>query len=637
MKKRILFVATYEQQIDIVKQLAQKNDIAVDVFLGGIMRGGHIHAYENQDKYDVFVVYGAGAVYLRKMTSKPVISPRHSFKSILNTYFRAVNFGDPVLIFAYNDIHMEDFMLISSFLPQGKCDFFLYNSIKEFNYNLNKISSYNNVTILAMGDCILKNIKEKDKVNYIVFEDTNAIEYALNEANSIAVSKNNEKINNEKINKLIQNSIEGIIILDNSSTIISTNECAGSLTGVLSNSLIGKNILDASLPKLFHDFYGDGASSAGMRIHFKDSVFLANRINILQDNENKETILTFHKLPRQHSRVSKSDWGNSGLVARYDFKDIVGHSQGIQTTIERAKKYSATEAPILIEGETGTGKELFVQSIHNASPRKHGPFVAVNCAALPETLLESELFGYEEGAFTGARRGGKKGILEIGNTGTIFLDEISASSLNIQSRLLRALQEKEMMRVGGTRVLRIDIRIIAATNKNLYSLVQEGKFRNDLYFRLRHLKLSLPPLRNRKEDIMPLLLHFVPKNPCSRKILHNARKLAELLQWYAWPGNVRELKHFIESLVVLCEPSTDILELAGKLLDECKHEVRDMAGETEGDGDNILLPVGDIKDMRKDILRQVLAHCNGDKKLAAQRLKVSRVTLWKMLKDDNEI
>lgn len=196
----------------------------------------------------------------------------------------------------------------------------------------------------------------------------------------------------------------------------------------------------------------------------------------------------------------------NSLPAKYHFSDILGHSPAVQKAIRLAQYYSGTDETILIFGESGTGKELFAQSIHNASRRRQSPFVAVNCAAIPDTLIESELFGYEEGAFTGARKGGKQGLFQTADNGTIFLDEIGDIPLSLQSRLLRVLEEREVMPVGSTSVIPIDVRVICATNRNLNEMVRQGTFREDLYYRLKILPLVIPPLRERVEDI-PELLH----------------------------------------------------------------------------------------------------------------------------------
>ena len=194
-----------------------------------------------------------------------------------------------------------------------------------------------------------------------------------------------------------------------------------------------------------------------------------------------------------------------GHTSKYDFSNIIGKSKKITETKEIARKLARSNSTLLLIGESGTGKELFAHAIHKASNKQHGPFVAVNFAALPENLLESELFGYEEGAFTGARKGGHAGLFEQAHKGTIFLDEIGDASMKIQARLLRVLQEKEVLRIGGTKIIPIDVRIIAATNKNLEDLVSAGKFREDLFYRLKVLPIRIPPLRERKEDI-PLLI-----------------------------------------------------------------------------------------------------------------------------------
>lgn len=234
--------------------------------------------------------------------------------------------------------------------------------------------------------------------------------------------------------------------------------------------------------------------------------------------------------------------------AKYTFENIIGHSEGIENVKSIGKKLAKTELTVLIYGESGTGKELFASAIHNASKRKRGPFIALNFSALPENLVESELFGYEEGAFTGARKGGKIGIFEQASGGTIFLDEIGDASLAVQTRLLRVLQEKEIMRVGGNRIFPVDIRIVSATNKNLLKLIQEGKFREDLYYRLKIGYIEVPSLRNRKEDILDIIKKFVSNKT---EKLEFGESFVELLQEREWYGNVRELLNAVEYAIAL--------------------------------------------------------------------------------------
>ena len=220
-----------------------------------------------------------------------------------------------------------------------------------------------------------------------------------------------------------------------------------------------------------------------------------------------------------------------------------GYRAAIRRCITILKKMSLTQLPVLLIGETGTGKELFAHAVHNASPRANGPFVAINCAAMPENLLESELFGYEEGAFTGARKGGKPGLFEFAHKGTLFLDEVEGMSTALQCKLLRVLQEREIMRVGGNRIVSVDVRIVAATNENLDKMVEEGTFRRDLYYRLNTLPVLIPPLREREGDLLLLIDHFRKGIGASFTL---SPELERLLLTHQWRGNIRELRNVVE-------------------------------------------------------------------------------------------
>jgi transcriptional regulator with PAS, ATPase and Fis domain len=251
-----------------------------------------------------------------------------------------------------------------------------------------------------------------------------------------------------------------------------------------------------------------------------------------------------------------------GFVSKYKFSDVVGHSQILKETIERAKRLAANEQPLLILGKNGTGKELFAHSVHHVSSRKEQPFVPINFAGLPETLAESELFGYEEGAFTGAKKGGQPGFFELAHNGTIFLDEIGDASLAIQASLLRVIQEKQIIRVGGRRIIPINVRIIAATNKDLEKLVKEGKFREDLFYRINVLPLCLPDLNSRKEDILPLVEYYFEK--LGLHVLMEADVKKRFID-YSWPGNVRELENTVYYLsAIVKENRIRIVDLPEK-------------------------------------------------------------------------
>lgn len=318
-----------------------------------------------------------------------------------------------------------------------------------------------------------------------------------------------------------------------------------------------------------------------------------------------------------------------GHLAKYDFCDILGISEKNKNTINKAKRYASVDATVLIYGETGTGKELFAHAIHNNSSRRNGPFIAVNCAAVPENLLESELFGYAEGAFTGAKKGGKKGIFETANKGTIFLDEISEMSDKLQTRLLRVLQEYEIMRLGDDRVITTDIRVIAATNRNLCKMVEENLFRADLYYRINVLTLLIPALRERKEDIPLLVNHFL--TTFNKKYQKNIKGIEKegikLLYAHNWPGNIRELQNVIERLVIFTDNDYIPTKLVEESLDTfLQGHPLVPSWQTKQQGPQSL------SQLEEKAIRDTLAAVKGDKQRAADILGVSRTTLWRRLK-----
>jgi PAS domain S-box-containing protein len=249
----------------------------------------------------------------------------------------------------------------------------------------------------------------------------------------------------------------------------------------------------------------------------------------------------------------------SGARANYSFKDIITNSASMEEAVHLAKMAAVSMSNVLLEGESGTGKEVFAQAIHSESQRRNGPFVAVNCGAIPRELIGSELFGYTEGAFTGARKGGKPGKFELATGGTLFLDEIGDMPLEQQVTLLRVLQEKNITRIGDSRIIPVDVRVICATNKNLWQEVELGNFRADLYYRLNVIDITIPPLRQRQEDIMLLFDYFLSKTQMGQRPVmekEEGNRIRDYLQSYSWPGNIRELQNVVERMVHLAGESS---------------------------------------------------------------------------------
>lgn len=325
------------------------------------------------------------------------------------------------------------------------------------------------------------------------------------------------------------------------------------------------------------------------------------------------------------------------LEAKYSFDDIVGKSRAIVIAKEQAIKAANTPATVLLYGESGTGKELFAHAIHNHSSRKDRQFIRVNCSALTDTLLESELFGYESGAFTGASKKGRKGLFEEADRGTIFLDEIAMMSLNLQAKLLRVLQEKEIVRVGSNKPIDVDVRIISATNTNLEEVVKQGLFREDLYYRLYVIPIFIPPLRERKEDI-PVLVHNIIRK-CNQEFGRNIKDVSSdvitLLSNYSWPGNIRELENVIERAVINMKVQEGTLKhshlpefitLTGY---RDKAEARPVAEQTTGITEKASSELQTLKsETEKKIIIQTLNMFQGNAKKAAQKLGISTRTIY---------
>ena len=344
---------------------------------------------------------------------------------------------------------------------------------------------------------------------------------------------------------------------------------------------------------------------------------LCNKVPILDRGRVIGAVATFQdvtKIQKMESRVRKEIYAK-GHVARYTFNDISSEDRTTKEILNIAKRFAEVEANILLSGETGTGKEVFAQSIHNYSKRACGPFVAVNCAALPAQLLESELFGYVSGAFTGANKEGKPGFFEVAHTGTIFLDEIGEMDYVNQGRLLRVLQERTVVRLGSNKVLPIDVRIIAATNKNLPELVANHSFREDLYYRLNVLQLKLPALRRRKRDIISYAKMFLEEfaQVKGTKLKLSAEAIKRL-EKYDWPGNIRELSNVMQRLVVLAPQKTVSANFISQVLTGENLEQQDLSQSPEA-----------------DFIRKALVSCEGNIAETAKRLKISRTTLWRRM------
>ena len=337
----------------------------------------------------------------------------------------------------------------------------------------------------------------------------------------------------------------GIIAINSMGVITSFNKSAEKITGLNKNKVIGSNAKKI-FPEIPYDNILENSKSITDEIFEIRNTNLLVSINPIKKGEKSygavTIIKTLSETVKQQNRL-RAKLLDKGHKADHVFSDIVGSSESIKNAKDIARRMADSDSTVLITGESGTGKELFAQSIHNSSQKRKSQFVAVNCAALPDNLLESELFGYKKGAFTGAKKNGKMGLFELAHQGTLFLDEISEIPYKLQSRLLRVLEQREVMRIGGDDVIKVDVRIIVACNKNLQKLVDKGEFREDLFYRLSILPLKIPPLRKRAGDINDLINTFKKEFKTNFEL---SETVSSLFLEHKWPGNIRELRNYIE-------------------------------------------------------------------------------------------
>ncbi|KUO58353.1 MAG: ArsR family transcriptional regulator [Gracilibacter sp. BRH_c7a] len=474
-----------------------------------------------------------------------------------------------------------------------------------------------------LGGLSVYRMAVRDNFNFVritVGYETNVI--AINEALSVANAIIEERKKNEFLKIILENTNDGILGVDNRGYITAYNEAVFKILGIPPTTVLKGNNISAVSQRLnevqflLHDY-----QEVNVLKNINNKMVVINTKPIMVDNKILGTVLMIQNVDAlQKTEIDiRQKLSKKGLVAKYDFTDIIGSSEAIHKTILVAEKYAEVNLNVLIIGETGTGKELFAQSIHKKSKRSNQPFVAINCAALPENLLESELFGYVEGAFSGANKGGKVGLFELAHKGTLFLDEIAELPLGLQAKLLRVLQEQEIRKLGDDKIIPVDVRIIAASNVDLQRKVEDNKFRQDLLYRLDILRLHIPPLRDRKSDIKEIAYFFLSIHADdSGEISMTDEAIIDLIK-YDWPGNIRELKNICDRLTVLCTHNLisgqDIRELFANISQNIGVKPEDiMIGEEKTRG------------KAKKMTRQEMADMLG----------ISRTTLWKRTKDKDK-
>jgi len=462
-----------------------------------------------------------------------------------------------------------------------------------------------------------------------------ALFFDVTEHDNLLKELEEQKNVSQVLNTILETVYDGILVVNKDGYITMMSKTYEKFLGVEGQDVIGKHVTDVIENTRMHIVVKTGIAEIADIQKIKGNYMIASRIPIIKDGEvvgavgkvlfrNVDDLNDLYKkinLMEQEIEEYKGELKNINR-AKYTFADIIGRSIKILRTKNLAQKASHTDSNVLILGESGTGKELLAHAIHNESGRNFGPFIKVNCAAIPSELLESELFGYEEGAFTGAKKGGKIGKFELADGGTIFLDEIGDMPLTMQSKLLRVIQEREIERVGGAGTKRINVRIIAATNKNLEEMVSKGEYRQDLYYRLNVFTIFVPSLRERPEDIVALSENFLYNlnNKYHKNIIRISDKAMKHLIKYTWPGNIRELANVIERAMNLVDMSDTI---------DVEHLPQRIVGE------EYIRKIRNLKEIlakaERDAIIESIRITNGNKTKAAKLLGIGRTTFYEKL------
>jgi len=640
MSCSIAFIAPYKKMGELFSEICQEFNKKIIIKNGDLEEGAHQAVeLEEQGVIDVVISRGGTAIAIkRKVTELPVVEVQVSGFDLIRSLHQARQETDRVAVvgfypFTYGIKGLGDIMNIDIEILTLDENWYEHPLYIEKKLKEIKKKGYNWI----VGDNISVKIAEQLGMNTVLVESgKEALMQSILEAERVAEVRKRELEKTKRIKSIIDFAYEGIITVDRKSIIDTFNPQAAKIFKKETYKIIGKNINN-----IFPEFNFPEITKIGKRVEGKlwivgDIKIVANIIPIIINGETVRIVVTFQKV----SQIQKTEQKIreklylKGNVAENTFDDIIGQSKIFRNLKEEAKNYAQIDSPVLLYGETGTGKELFAQAIHNYSPRKNKPFIAFNCAAIPESLLESELFGYVRGAFTGAKKEGKVGLFEQAHEGTVFLDEIGEISQNIQARLLRVLQEHKVRRLGDDKVIPINARIIASTNKKLIQLVKENKFRDDLYYRINVLNLEIPPLRERKEDIALLVNFFIKKYGYKfKKIVEGiSEEGIQILKNYDWPGNIRELENVIERLVVRTKKSFIMTNLVKEIM-KLQYKGGILNNYQKKDNINYSLN-SNLEDIEKTIIKRVINEEEGNKAAAARRLGISRTTLWRRL-DNN--
>ncbi|WP_371371079.1 sigma 54-interacting transcriptional regulator [Sporomusa aerivorans] len=576
----------------------------------------------------VIISRGNTAQMLRSQLDIPIVEVQHTFFDCHIAYQKAWRISKKIAFLATSEGYMKILNKSKPFLEDALI--FPINPLLGTEATESKLDELLSLGIeVAIGGLSLERAVTKRHIQYVM---TTADHDSVNDAINAALHllkleqeksrKSLELQSRYELTRAILNCVsEGIISVDYNGIVTNMNGEAGKYLEPL---CCGQPIDTIIKKSYFSDVLANGEAIRGALLTIKKHSLIISIDPIKLDQQVIGAVATLQKQTEIQNIEHKMRRALAQKhYAEKTFADIIGSSPAIHSAKKLALKYASVDSTIMIVGSTGTGKELFAQSIHNASCRRHAPFVAINCAAFPPGVLESELFGYVKGAFTGALNEGKAGIFELAHSGTIFLDEISETSLDVQLKLLRVIQERKVVRIGDDKLTPVDIRIITAANRNLMELVKKGTFREDFFYRICVLKLRIPSLHERSEDIPELVRHFLKNSN-----LHNCditEEALELLAAFEWRGNIRQLSNIVERLAVMCDHGIIDKQLVEEAAD-------DISFQDDEALPGVIVQTGAKSLTEKEFIFQVLCKVNGNREKAAKYLGISTTTLWRKMK-----
>jgi PAS domain S-box len=625
----VALITPYKYMGELFISIAQRNNVKTYVEVASLDEAANI-ASNLESKVDVFLSRGGTADYIKKEVDIPVVSIPVTAFDVLRSIHYAKKIASEIAVFTYEKTifgtkDIENILGI-------KLHEYTFQNENDIEHNMNDVKT-KGIKVVVGGMPTVINA-EKYGIQGILIEcGEDAIQQSLMEALHIAEVRNAEAKRSAELRVILDSITQGIIVTNEYNKITLYNPAAEKIFRIPAQKVLGKDVSETIPNSRMHDVLKSGEAEIAVLQDINGGTIATNRIPIQIQDKRIGVVSTFEdvtKIQQLEQKIREKIY-KKGFVARYSFDDILTSNENMVELKKISDLYAKTDAAILIQGESGTGKELFAQSIHNASSRNSGPFVAVNCAAIPENLLESELFGYEGGAFSGARKEGKQGLFELAHNGTIFLDEIGEIAKGLQARLLRVIQEKEMMRVGGDKVIPINIRIVSATNQNLEKQIEMGEFRQDLYYRLNVFNIILPPLRERKDDIALIASKLLKKFAGNYDIDVNRviKEINPLLVAYDWPGNIREFNNIIERLALVSLQTGS---------DNWNETLKKVMHTSVMNDDYITVKVNvknglkdAVKDFEKDIINSMLLKYDQDKDKVIEELKIGRATFWRKI------